>query len=321
MPTSSSPEFEDALVGEIIDEPASSRTVDAKDVKDVIDRIRASTEGGQWQLDVQLDLGSRRWRPSAVTADRRHLLYVYLQEDLPPFVIERLRLARLSNISVTVALPLASLCKPHVVELLVDLEAEVLVIDDYIASRRLIPRPVLLALVEVEVSISPELRRSICRSAWSRIDEGSAQQRGRRLEAILAFLFSQVGDLKVIEHNYRTETEEIDLVLQIDNFSPRVWQQSGRPFILVEAKNRAEKASQQVMSVLLTKLQTKRGTSHIAFLVSLAGFTEDARVQELRFSTQNICVVMIDRSALESLMDAEDLDAALETFVRHALLR
>lgn len=321
MPTSNLSELEGALVEEILDDTGSGRTVSAKDIENTLDQICASIDGSHWQRDIELELGSRKWRPSAVTPDKTRLLYVYLQEDLPRFVRDRLHLASSRRMAVTVALPIASLFKPDVVELLVDLEAEVLVVDDYVADRRLVPRPILLALADVEVPISPASRQTIGRSIWARIGEGTAQQRGYRLEALLAFLFSQVRDLKVIERNYRTETEEIDLVLQVDNFSPRVWQRPGVPFILVEAKNRADKASQQVMSVLLMKLQTKRSTSRIAFLVSLAGFTEDAKKQELRVSTQDICVVMIDRADLESLIEAEDLDDSLEALVRRALLR
>lgn len=321
MPSNTPPEFGATLVEEFLEDPQTGRVVNAEDIKNVTNDICASTAGSDWRRDVELTLGSKKWRPSAVAADHGALLYVYLQGELPRFVADRLRLASAQGIAVTIALPIASLFKPDVVELLAELEADVLVVDDYVVDRRLTPRPVLVALAEVEVPISPDLRRSIGRLIWGRIGEGTAQRRGHRLEALLAFLFSQVRDLKVVERNYRTETEEIDLVLQVDNFSPRVWQRPGVPFILVEAKNRADKASQQVMSVLLTKLQTKRGTSQFAFLVSLAGFTEDAKLQELRYSTQDICVVMIDRAELESLIESQDLDGALESLVRRALLR
>lgn len=306
---------------ETLEDPVPGRPVTSRDIADVTEEIRDSPGGRAWEVDVELDLGAKKWRPSAVARDGKRLLYVYLQEDLPRFVKDRLVLAREVGVAVVVALPLVSLFKSDVVEFLVSLEAEVLVIDDYAASQRLVSRAILIALADVGVPMAPASRREICRSVLSRMTDGTAQERGRRLEALLAFLFSQVADLKVIERNYRTETEEIDLVLQIDSFSPRSWQSPGMPFILVEAKNRVEKASQQVMSVLLTKLQTKRGTSRIAFLVSLAGFTEDARMQELRFSTQDLCVVMIGRSELETLAEADDLDLTLETFVNHALLR
>lgn len=318
---SEQPDLEGVIVDEILDDPRRGRFISSKDIEDLAQEIVASPAGGAWEVDVELNLGVKKWRPSAVSADRRRLLYVYLQDELPRFVSDRLRLAASRDLGITIALPIASLFRPDVIALLVDLDAEVLITDDYVEARRLVPRAVLIALAEVEVPISPETRRAICLAVWSRIEAGTSQEKGRRLEALLAFLFSQVRDLKVIERNYRTETEEIDLVLQVDNFSSRVWQRPGVPFILVEAKNRADKASQQVMSVLLTKLQTKRGTSRIAFLVSLAGFTEDAKLQELRFSTQDICVVMIGREELFSLIEADDLDDALEALVRRALLR
>lgn len=321
MLTENPPELGDTIVEEILDDLVAGRRVSSEDSERVADAICAAPNGKDWERRVELDLKDKKWCPPAVSKDRKRLLYVYLQDELPRYVRERLELASSQGIAVVVALPIASLYKLDVVSLLVDLEAEVLVVDDYTVEHRSVSRTVLSALAEIGVPLSPEDRQTICRTVWSRIADGTAQERGRRLEALLAFLFSQVRDLKVIERNYRTETEEIDLVLQVDNFSRRSWQRSGMPFILVEAKNRIEKASQQVVSVLLAKLLGKRGTTRIAFLVSLAGFTDDARMQELRFAAQELCVVMIGRAEMEKLIEAEDLDGALETLVSHALLR
>lgn len=314
-------EFQGALVEEVLDEPSQGRPVGVDDIAAAVDLICASANGRDWVQGAELDLGNKRWKPSAVSRDNARLLYVFLQDDLPRFARDRLRIAAAMGITPTLALHLASLFKREVVEILVEVDADVIVLDDYIEARRLEPRALLLALAEIEVPISPEVRRIVANAVWKRLGDGSSQEKGRRLESLLAFTFSQVRDLKVVEHNYRNETEEIDLVLQIDNFSSRVWQKSGVPFVLVEAKNRADKASQPMVSSLITKLQTKRGTARIAVLVSLAGFTEDARMQELRFSTQELCVVMIDRTQLKRILDADNIDGELETHVRHALLR
>lgn len=306
---------------DIIDEPSQGRPIGLGDVSAATERVCASAKGKHWVQDTELDLGTKRWRPNAVSQDGAQLLYVSFQDEIPRFARDRLQIAADLGIAPTLALHIASLFQPEVVEFLVGIDADVIVLDDYITARQLEPRALLAALADIEVPVSPELRRSVAKAVWDRIGEGTSQQKGRRLEALLAFAFSQVRDLKVVERNYRNETEEIDLVLQIDNFSSRVWQKSGVPFILVEAKNRLDKASQPVVSSLITKLQTKRGTARIAILVSLAGFTEDARMQELRFSTQEICVAMIDRDQLEKMLSADDMDAELESVVRHALLR
>ena len=308
-------------MNEVLEEPSRGRPVGIMDVDAAAKRIFESEGGQDWVPGVELDLGSKRWRPNAVSTDGTELLYVFLADQLPRFVRDRLALAAEVGIQSTLALNLASLCNPSIVELLVAVDADVIVLDDYVSSRQLNPRPLLAALADVEVPVSPDLRRNIANVVWDRIADGTAYRKGKRLEALLAFIFAQIRDLKVVERNYRNETEEIDLVLQIDNFSSRVWQKSGVPFILVEAKNRADKASQPMVSSLVTKLQTKRGNARIAFLVSLAGFTDDARMQELRFSTQDICVVMIDRLQLESLLAAANIDEQLEVLVRQAMLR
>ena len=308
-------------MNEVLEEPSRGRPVGIMDVDAAAKRIFESEGGQDWVPGVELDLGSKRWRPNAVSTDGTELLYVFLADQLPRFVRDRLALAAEVGIQSTLALNLASLFNPSIVELLVAVDADVIVLDDYVSSRQLNPRPLLAALADVEVPVSPDLRRNIANVVWDRIADGTAYRKGKRLEALLAFIFAQIRDLKVVERNYRNQTEEIDLVLQIDNFSSRVWQKSGVPFILVEAKNRADKASQPMVSSLVTKLQTKRGNARIAFLVSLAGFTDDARMQELRFSTQDICVVMIDRLQLESLLAAANIDEQLEVLVRQAMLR
>lgn len=275
----------------------------------------------QWDQNIELTLGSKRWIPNAVSKNKEQLLYVFLTDELPRFVRDRIMLAANCKIRPVVALHIASLFKPDVIALLVEVDAEVIVLDDYVPARRFQSRSVLSALADIEVQISAELRQAMEDAVWSQIRNGDAHEKGQRLETLLAFVFAQASGLKVIERNFRNETEEIDLVLQIDNASGRIWQQLGAPFILVEAKNRADKASQQTVSSLITKLQTKRGSARIAVLVSLAGFTEDARQQELRFSTQNVCIVMLERVHLQDMLVAENVGDKFEEYVRKALLR
>jgi len=309
------------MTDEILEDIASAAPVDADDIKNLVEAICAEDASVGWKPDSEISLGSKRWRPSAVSSDSSTLLYATLLSEVPKFVADRLRLAREQGMEVCVALTISALFQPEILTLLADLDCKVLVVDDFNTSRRFERREFLAALADIEVPLSSEMRKALGQQVLSRLGDGTSQDKGRRLESLLAFLFSQVKDLKVVERNYRNETEEIDLVIQVDNFSSRVWQSSGVPFMLVEAKNRADKATQQMMSVLITKLQTKRGSAKIGVLVSLAGFTEDARVQELRFSTESICVVMIDREGVETLLTSDDLDEAFETMVRHALLR
>jgi hypothetical protein len=307
-------------VDTLIDDPEPLLVVDVdieKTLRDVLDADHKS----RWERDVQLDLGAKKWRPSAVSHDRKSLLYVCLQGQIPKYVSDRLSLARDQDIDVVVATQISGLYNAQNIEILAAVDADLLVVDDFRNDRRFRKRHALAAIADIEVPLSSEDRRRVAARVLEILETGGSHRKGRRLEALLAFLFSQARDLKVVERNFRTETEEIDLVVQVDNFSDRVWQRPGVPFVLVEAKCWKDKVDQQTVSTLILKLQGKRGSAEIAILVSLLGFTEDAKKQELRLSMTDYCVPMLDRAAVNEILMADDLDATLETYVRRALLR
>lgn len=292
----------------------------ASDVDQIVTETVTKDPGSNWIVGSELNLGSKRWRPAAVSEDGKRLLHACLSGTLPRFVVERLKLASSQGISTVVLVTVQSLFSPSVLEELTSLDSDVYVLGGYDEDARLKSRHVLAAAADISIPLDASSRVQVASACWQQIEAGTSHQKGRRLEALLAFIFGQVRDLKVVERNYRTASEEIDIVLQVDNFSPRVWQQSGVPFVLVEAKNRVDKVSQEVISAFLTKMQTKRGTVRIGLVVSLAGFTRDAYLQTLRFSTQNLGIAMIDREALRRLVTSQDLDGELESQVRHALL-
>lgn len=120
---------------EIVEEPSRGRPVGLADVEEAAARIYASNSGQSWVEDTELDLGTKRWKPNAVSDDRARLLYVFLQEELPRYVRERLTLAAERGIKPTLALNLPALFRPEIVELLVSVDADVIVLDDYVESR------------------------------------------------------------------------------------------------------------------------------------------------------------------------------------------
>ena len=153
-------------MNEVLEEPSRGRPVGIMDVDAAAKRIFESEGGQDWVPGVELDLGSKRWRPNAVSTDGTELLYVFLADQLPRFVRDRLALAAEVGIQSTLALNLASLFNPSIVELLVAVDADVIVLDDYVSSRQLNPRPLLAALADVEVPVSPDLRRNIANVAF-----------------------------------------------------------------------------------------------------------------------------------------------------------
>ena len=292
---------------------------DASEVDRVVGSIKVANRESGWTQSTEIKVGKKRWRPSAVSKSGASILYVSLRGDIPSYVSSRLNQAFSDGLQVCIALPLTALFNPDILELLAKIDASVIVINE-IRTVSLRPLHFMAAMADLGVPVEPQLRVKLATTVWNRIRSGSPQERGKRLEALLAFLFSQVADLRVVERNYRNETQEIDLVLQVDNFSSRIWQRSG-PLMLVEAKNTSEATQQNVVSLLIHKIRTKRGVSRVGLLVSIAGFTDGAEMEELRISESDNCVVLIDEAKLLRLIEAVDLDEVLETLVRRAMLR
>ncbi|WP_454860105.1 restriction endonuclease [Promicromonospora soli] len=313
------------MMEDILDDGPSAVPVLSSDIDAVVEAfITLLGERGGWVTGRSIDLGGSRWTPSAVKDDESAVLYAFLGEDIPKFIERRLREARTRGISVVVAVPTHSVFRVEIVELLAELDADIAMVRSDWRSTSLAvdePRHFLAALADIEVPLPVAARKSVAEAVWPRLREGSNFEKGRRLESLLAFVFSQVSDLKVVERNYRSETDEIDIVLQINGQSVYSWHDQGAPFVFVEAKNHAAKADQPMVNLLLSKLMTRRRSAQMGILVSVGGFTEDARKAELRMSGMGVCIVMIDGTALQSLLRSDDLDGKLEELVRRALLR
>jgi hypothetical protein len=216
-------------------------------------------------------------------------------------------------------MPLGQLYIEEQLASLAELDGQIHVIE---RDRTAPALPVLTALAYRSIRVSRESRQQLGRIALglSRAS-ASANLRGRRFEALLLFLLSQVRDFRVVEHNYRSDTEELDGVVQQGSTQGRVWATMAAPFLLLEAKNWSRRVDQQVVSVLRVKMQGRRGTVRIGLLCGASGFTSDARQQELRFASDNLTIVFLGPEELDNWVEAQDPDEYLESVIRRDMLR
>jgi hypothetical protein len=309
----------DAEESALDDEPSLQPAVDASDVRLVVEEIQAKDKRSRWQMDVTLPLQNQPWRPSAVTTSGKAVLYVCLTGVIPRYVVSRMVEAFSLGLQIRVALPLETLYASRVLEVMAAIDASVYVVQGT-QTNDVTPRHFMAAMADLDVPVQPTTRVKIGKEVFGRVRSGTDQEKGRRFEALLAFLFSQVSDFRVVERNLRTKTQEIDIVLQIHSHSQRSWQQQV-PYLLVEAKNTADLTPQGVVSTLITKVRTKGQSCKMAFLVSFAGFTSDALNEELRYSESENRIIMIGPKELEALLDATDLDGLLDQMVRRGRMR
>ena len=248
------------------------------------------------------------------------MLHVHLAERLRPYMVDRMRAAFEAGCEVHIALPLATLYDEQVLVDLVRLDPQVHLIasDGAVASAV----SLLTALAGRRIQVTTGARKSLAATGFELCAlPGTNHQRGRRYEALITFLLSQTEDFDVVEHNLRTDTEELDAVVQQRATHGRAWATLGAPFILVEAKNWAAAVPQKEVSVFRVKMEGRRGGVRIGIMFGANGFTSDALDHELRFASDELTIVFIGPEELRAWAEADEPDDYLERLVRRAILR
>lgn len=289
---------------------------DASDEDPALQKLAQSLPGSQ--SNVTLQFGDISWRPHLVDEDGKALLYLHRADRLRPYIVDRIAAAAQAGYEVHIATSIAMLYDEEALEKLVPLDIIIHALD----AETIKPAHILSVVAEAGIQLSAAVRTRLGRKLLELSQaDGSKQVRGRRFEALLCFLLSQVVDFTVIERNLRTDTEELDAVIQQRATSGRCWATLGAPFIILEGKNWKDKVPQREISVLRVKLEGRRGTTRIGLIVGAGGFTGDALDQEMRFASGDLTIVCVGPDELIEWIDAADGDDYLEQLVRRAMLR
>ncbi len=145
------------------------------------------------------------------------------------------------------------------------------------------------------------------------------QARGKALETLLAFALNRVPGLKVHTTNYRTETEEIDLIVL--NASEQVPLSREGSLILVECKNWTDRVPRSELSSLETKIRNRGGRCTVGYLVSWNGVTEDLQKERLRMSRGGHVVPVLTGEELTRALRQGTFPELLQESLLEALQR
>lgn len=272
-----------------------------------------------WLEGTRIDLGSVRWRPTLMRRGAPAILYVHHADALRPYLTHRLKAAVASGFEVHVALELSALWDEDVLLQLGVLEVLVHLIrrDGVVEPQR--PVPTLLA--DEDIVVGREVRRQIARQYCQTLDNGpTAHARGRRFEALVCFLLSQVDDFRVVEHNLRGSTDEIDAIVRCKSVTGWSWSEPGSPYLMIEAKNWKDKVDQAVVSSFIAKVQTRGERVKIGIIFGTSGFTSDAERQLLKLAMSRFRIVLVGPEEIEDWIASDHYAAQFDTIVRRALL-
>jgi len=132
--------------------------------------------------------------------------------------------------------------------------------------------------------------------------EVDKQERGRRLEALVAALLDIPGTgLALLEKRLKHADEELDLVLRNDLQEP-FWRNFNSPLVLVECKNWTSRVDINELRVLETKMRDRGRLCNVGIFVSLSGFSKPfvQRVRELQ--QQGLTIFLVERCDIEELL-------------------
>lgn len=105
-------------------------------------------------------------------------------------------------------------------------------------------------------------------------EEITTKTRGDALEALVeALVKTEEPELRVVEKNFRTKEEEIDLVVTNGLRDP-FWIALGSPLILIECKNWKSKPGVPELRIFESKMKDRGALCRIGIFVSMSGFAE-----------------------------------------------
>jgi hypothetical protein len=140
----------------------------------------------------------------------------------------------------------------------------------------------------------------------------SADEKGRVLEQLIAALFQTVPGLSLSDSRVRTETEEIDLVLENHCEDPRLKREGA--IILVECKNWSSKCGKNEFVLFKEKIRNRKGRCTIGFLFSWNGFAGTITKEMLRESQGDPLIVPIESEQIRKAV----LDGSFWSLLRAA---
>ncbi|MEQ8273747.1 MAG: response regulator [Deltaproteobacteria bacterium] len=193
---------------------------------------------------------------------------------------------------------------------------------DYLVKDPLLPTLLTAKLSQIRETVRAQQRGrpvadALIRQLWSKLGEGSAHAKGRRLEELILMFMTSVPGLLEAGRNLRTPAEELDVAIRNESTDP-FW--SKQPaFILCEAKNWTKSVGTPEVGWFATKVQDRPGA--LGFFFAAGGFTGPVYDVARTKRTHGLRLVLVDRSDMEELVMTDDRNEVLKKLVTKAELQ
>lgn len=262
--------------------------------------------------------GGLRWTPDLVGPGS--VVHVELDQHPSKAFSRRLRAAAAAGVQVVVATP-TGVVTVATLELLQEIEASPVELHEDEAGWHATKwRSVADWVAMANMALRPdELRRLVGRCLDVAEDaDRTNHARGDAYEQALCLVFSQVSWLKVTEHAFNNETEEIDIALVVTGVGEYAQLAKG-PIAIATAKNEKKSLSSATIKYLQVQMANRRGRCKLGFACALGTLSRSAKGEILRTSQTETLIVPLDGDRLQQLLDdADRLDQCLIEMVIEA---
>lgn len=264
-----------------------------------------------------LDLGDDlRWVPDLVDAER--VVHVELGEQIPKAFARRLRAARAAGRKIVVATR-AEVLTFQTLKVLQELEVAPfeLRVDDQSAWHVSEWSSVADWVARANMALRPdELRQLVAQCLAVAEDQDQTNHaRGHAYEEALCLVFSQASWLKVVEHAYRNDTEEIDIVLLVTGAGDYA-RLAGGPLAIATAKNEKKSLGSATIKYLEGQMSNRRGRCKLGFACARGNVSKAADLEIIGLRRAEVVIVPIGGEQLQGLLDdADRLDECLAEMV------
>jgi hypothetical protein len=141
------------------------------------------------------------------------------------------------------------------------------------------------------------------KTLWKQSEAAKTKnEKGKRLEELLAIMISLSEDFRIITQNKKTKSEEIDLVVENLGIST-FFSQLRSPLLLVECKNWFSKVGAKEVRDFSQKLQNRnRMLCSVGVLVTPSGITKDANEELLGYRGKDFLIAILDGGDLNKIV-------------------
>ncbi len=272
-----------------------------------------------WSIPASaVDLGEIKWRPDLIH-ESGDLLYLAFEDIDRPWE-QRLEAASRSERGLVVVCAPRALSIPNLA-LLQKIDARPALLDGNSEEFELAEYE---SIGDLVASYELDLGDGLSELAIPLLDRAltctDSFRKGMLFEQVLCLVLSQPRYFQVIEHRFKTETEEIDLVLG-NRATGALAEILGGPLILVSAKNQTRAVGGPEVRALRGNMGNRRGRCSFGILASAGALARTTKAEQTHATTDpTLAVALLTGSDIRTLAQSSDLDGELERHLMAAVL-